>query len=43
VSDLTFTGLHLDEAKMGVLGASVLAAIVGTVILLVTLPKKESV
>jgi len=37
VSDLTFHGIELDEAKMGVLGASLIAAVIGVVVLLVTL------
>jgi NhaA family Na+:H+ antiporter len=37
VSDLTFAGRQLDEAKMGVLGASVLAAAAGMAILLFVL------
>ncbi|MFN8024992.1 MAG: Na+/H+ antiporter NhaA [Acidimicrobiia bacterium] len=41
VSDLSFHGLHLDEAKMGVLGASVLAALLGVVVLLATLRPTE--
>jgi NhaA family Na+:H+ antiporter len=42
VSDLTFHDLELDEAKMGVLGASLIAAVVGLIVLLVTLhPTKE--
>lgn len=44
VSDLTFHGIELDEAKMGVLGASVIAAALGIVVLLVTLrsaPEEE--
>jgi NhaA family Na+:H+ antiporter len=42
VSDLTFHHLELDEAKMGVLGASLIAAVIGLTVLLVTLhPTKE--
>ena len=37
VSDLTFHHLELDEAKMGVLGASLIAAVIGLTVLLVTL------
>jgi len=41
VSDLTFHGIELDEAKMGVLGASLIAAVIGVVVLLVTLRTPE--
>jgi NhaA family Na+:H+ antiporter len=37
VSDLTFRGTSLDDAKIGVLGASVLAAVLGMVVLLLVL------
>jgi NhaA family Na+:H+ antiporter len=42
VSDLTFHHLELDEAKMGVLGASMLAAVLGISVLLVTLRPKTN-
>jgi NhaA family Na+:H+ antiporter len=41
VSDLTFRGSRLDDAKLGVLGASTLAAVIGVIVLLFVLRDTE--